>query len=200
MKMKKILNICLAAAVVCAAEGVSARTVSLSAPAEAPQPAAREAAAPMPADNTRMAKPARRPKRRRPAAYAATNRPAEAERLFRSEAVEQEIARIKGVLTNAKLAWMFENCFPNTLDTTVRARKDANGKDDTIVYTGDIHAMWLRDSRVRRCGPISSWPIRTSTCAACWRALSAASSSASNSIPTPTHSSIPTIRIPTTSG
>lgn len=60
--------------------------------------------------------------------------------------MEQEIARIKGVLTNAKLAWMFENCFPNTLDTTVRARKDANGKDDTIVYTGDIHAMWLRDS------------------------------------------------------
>ena len=146
MKMKKILNICLAAAVVCAAEGVSARTVSLSAPAEAPQPAAREAAAPMPADNTRMAKPGKKTKAQTPAAYAATNRPAEAERLFRSEAVEQEIARIKGVLTNAKLAWMFENCFPNTLDTTVRARKDANGKDDTIVYTGDIHAMWLRDS------------------------------------------------------
>lgn len=138
MKMKKILNICLAAAVVCAAEGVSARTVSLSAPAEA--------AAPMPADNTRMAKPGKKTKAQTPAAYAATNRPAEAERLFRSEAVEQEIARIKGVLTNAKLAWMFENCFPNTLDTTVRARKDANGKDDTIVYTGDIHAMWLRDS------------------------------------------------------
>ena len=124
MKMKKILNICLAAAVVCAAEGVSARTVSLSAPAEAPQPAAREAAAPMPADNTRMAKPGKKTKAQTPAAYAATNRPAEAERLFRSEAVEQEIARIKGVLTNAKLAWMFENCFPNTLDTTVRARKE----------------------------------------------------------------------------
>ena len=126
MKMKKILNICLAAAVVCAAEGVSARTVSLSAPAEAPQPAAREAAAPMPADNTRMAKPGKKTKAQTPAAYAATNRPAEAERLFRSEAVEQEIARIKGVLTNAKLAWMFENCFPNTLDTTVRARKDGS--------------------------------------------------------------------------
>lgn len=35
---------------------------------------------------------------------------------------------------------------PQYADTTVRARKDANGKDDTIVYTGDIHAMWLRDS------------------------------------------------------
>lgn len=38
-----------------------------------------------------------------------------------------------------------KNCFPNTLDTTVRYRK-TDGKDDTVVYTGDIHAMWLRDS------------------------------------------------------
>ena len=30
-------------------------------------------------------------------------------------------------------------------DTTVRYRK-TDGKDDTVVYTGDIHAMWLRDS------------------------------------------------------
>ena len=37
---------------------------------------------------------------------------------------------------------MFENCFPNTLDTTVHF----DGDDDTFVYTGDIHAMWLRDS------------------------------------------------------
>ncbi|MFV0468623.1 MAG: glycoside hydrolase family 125 protein [Dysgonomonas sp.] len=74
-----------------------------------------------------------------------TNRPAEADRLFRSTAVEKEIIKIKKILKNAKLAWMFENCFPNTLDTTVRHRL-TNGKDDTIVYTGDIHAMWLRDS------------------------------------------------------
>ena len=45
-----------------------------------------------------------------------------------------------------KLAWMFENCFPNTLDTTVHYRTDEEGADDTFVYTGDIHAMWLRDS------------------------------------------------------
>ena len=41
---------------------------------------------------------------------------------------------------------MFENCFPNTIDTTVHFRKGADGKNDTFVYTGDIHAMWLRDS------------------------------------------------------
>ncbi|NDV70433.1 glycoside hydrolase family 125 protein [Dysgonomonas sp. 25] len=77
--------------------------------------------------------------------YSKTNRPAKKDRLFSSKAVEEEIVRVKKMLTNKKLAWMFENCFPNTLDTTVRYRK-IDGKDDTVVYTGDIHAMWLRDS------------------------------------------------------
>ncbi len=74
-----------------------------------------------------------------------SNRPPVDQRLFKSKAVESEIVRIKKMIENPKLAWMFENCFPNTLDTTVRYRK-TNGKDDTVVYTGDIHAMWLRDS------------------------------------------------------
>ena len=78
--------------------------------------------------------------------YSKTNRPAPKKRLFKSKAVDRKIAEVKKMLKNEKLAWMFENCFPNTLDTTVRHRKDADGKDDTVVYTGDIHAMWLRDS------------------------------------------------------
>lgn len=73
-------------------------------------------------------------------------RPAVEERLFTSQAVEAQIERVKGLLTNERLRWMFSNCFPNTLDTTVHYRKDEDGKDDTFVYTGDIHAMWLRDS------------------------------------------------------
>lgn len=73
-------------------------------------------------------------------------RPSQADRLFCSVAVEAEIRRVKGLLTNPKLAWMFENCFPNTLDTTVHYRLDEDGRHDTFVYTGDIHAMWLRDS------------------------------------------------------
>lgn len=75
-----------------------------------------------------------------------TKRPAPTDRLFRSEAVDKKIAAVKAMLTNPKLAWMFENCFPNTLDTTVHYRTDENGEPDTFVYTGDIHAMWLRDS------------------------------------------------------
>lgn len=80
------------------------------------------------------------------AVYSVTNRPIPSERLFRSAAVDARIDRVKSMLTNPKLAWMFENCFPNTLDTTVHYRTGEDGKHDTFVYTGDIHAMWLRDS------------------------------------------------------
>lgn len=78
--------------------------------------------------------------------YLQTCRPPYSERLFHSSAVEKEIIRVKSMLTNPKLAWMFENCFPNTIDTTVHYRIGDDGKNDTFVYTGDIHAMWLRDS------------------------------------------------------
>jgi len=75
------------------------------------------------------------------------NRPAPKERLFRSEAVEKKIKEVASQLTNLRLAWMFVNCYPNTIDTTVHyEEKDADGLPDTFVYTGDIHAMWLRDS------------------------------------------------------
>lgn len=74
-----------------------------------------------------------------------SQRPKEKDRLFKSDAVEKKIKEIKGMLKNPYLAWMFENCFPNTLDTTVHFR-ELNGKPDTFVYTGDIHAMWLCDS------------------------------------------------------
>ena len=75
-----------------------------------------------------------------------SQRPAEKDRLFRSDAVEAKIVEVQGLLTNPKLAWMFSNCFPNTLDTTVHFRENEDGSPDTFVYTGDIHAMWLRDS------------------------------------------------------
>lgn len=74
-----------------------------------------------------------------------TNRPEIGKRHFTSKAVEKTIAGAKAKIKDPKLAWMFENCFPNTLDTTVEFGTK-NGKPDTFVITGDIHAMWLRDS------------------------------------------------------
>ena len=66
-------------------------------------------------------------------------------RKFKSKAVEDIIESVKKTISNKKLAWLFENCFPNTLDTTVDF-EIINGKPDTYVITGDIDAMWLRDS------------------------------------------------------
>ena len=76
-----------------------------------------------------------------------SKRPAEADRLFRSEVIEKYIKDVKKKLKDTPyLAWMFENCYPNTLDTTVHYTEDEQGEPDTFVYTGDIHAMWGRDS------------------------------------------------------
>ena len=75
-----------------------------------------------------------------------SRRPPVQDRLFTSQAVESTIEEVCSKLANPKLAWMFANCFPNTLDTTVHFREDSEGRPDTFVYTGDIHAMWLRDS------------------------------------------------------
>ncbi len=69
----------------------------------------------------------------------------EEKRKFKSPAVERAIQKIKSSCGNQEIAWMFENCFPNTLDTTVDFEM-VNGKPDTYVITGDIDAMWLRDS------------------------------------------------------
>jgi len=72
-------------------------------------------------------------------------RPATDKRKFSSKAVENILSKVKLDISDPELAWLFENCFPNTLDTTV-THTEQEGKPDTFVITGDIHAMWLRDS------------------------------------------------------
>ena len=82
-------------------------------------------------------------------------------RKFVSPAVDAEIARIKAKMSDPQLAQLFENCLPNTLDTTIFSFTEGSAStvdavrdtvhdtaaaDDTFVITGDIDAMWLRDS------------------------------------------------------
>ena len=52
------------------------------------------------------------------------------------EPVNVILSRIKG------LDAMFTRCFMSTLETTCNFHR----VDDSFVFTGDIHAMWLRDS------------------------------------------------------
>ena len=73
------------------------------------------------------------------------HRPKLADRKFVSEAVEKTIVNMRKKIADPELACLFENCFPNTLDTTVDFEM-IDGKPDTFVITGDIDAMWLRDS------------------------------------------------------
>jgi len=74
-----------------------------------------------------------------------SNRPPMGKRTFVSAAVEKKIAEVKARIADPEVAWLFENCFPNTLDTTVDY-EIIDGKHDTFIITGDIDAMWLRDS------------------------------------------------------
>lgn len=74
-----------------------------------------------------------------------SNRPPKEKRTFSSEEVERTISQVKAAINDKEIAWMFENCYPNTLDTTVDYEL-IDGKPDTFVITGDIDAMWLRDS------------------------------------------------------
>lgn len=76
-----------------------------------------------------------------------SQRPGISGRAYSNSTIEEVIAKTVAKLKNPRLQWMFANCFPNTLDTTVEyTEDDGSGHPDTFVITGDIHAMWLRDS------------------------------------------------------
>jgi meiotically up-regulated gene 157 (Mug157) protein len=74
-----------------------------------------------------------------------SKRPPKSKRTFTSQSVDDLILEVKAHIKDKQLAWMFENCYPNTLDTTVDYEL-IGGKPDTFIITGDIDAMWLRDS------------------------------------------------------
>lgn len=67
-------------------------------------------------------------------------------RTFHSDLVEQVIEDMKTRIVDPDLARLFENCFPNTLDTTIRWHTPG-AHPQTFIVTGDINAEWLRDSQ-----------------------------------------------------
>lgn len=72
-------------------------------------------------------------------------RPPIADRKFKSRLVEAYIEQTKARIGDPEIARLFVNCYPNTLDTTTETGM-YEGKPDTAIITGDIPAMWLRDS------------------------------------------------------
>lgn len=88
-------------------------------------------------------------------------RPSKYCRTFESPLVEKVIEDMNEKIVDKDLARLFENAFPNTLDTTVRWHVDGTAKHKTskrswdanawkgaqsFIVTGDINAEWLRDS------------------------------------------------------
>ena len=72
-------------------------------------------------------------------------RPALADRAASSDAIERRIQAAAGRIFDLELRRLLEGTLPNTLDTTVIAG-GSDARPDTFILTGDIEAMWLRDS------------------------------------------------------
>ena len=64
---------------------------------------------------------------------------------FTSNAVESFILEARNKISDEEIYRIFSQTFPNTLDTTIKYAS-VKGVPDTYVITGDIDAMWLRDS------------------------------------------------------
>jgi hypothetical protein len=66
------------------------------------------------------------------------------QKLSELKSVKEFVAKIKDHLAGEhfEIGDIFERCFLSTLDTTIRQQEDGR----TFIITGDIPAMWLRDS------------------------------------------------------
>ncbi|KAK4171481.1 hypothetical protein QBC36DRAFT_339857 [Triangularia setosa] len=106
-------------------------------------------------------------------------------RTFRLQALEDLLERMKKVIRDPDLYRLFENSYPNTLDTMVKWRGYANKTEEgseeqtvtdeelTYVITGDIDAMWLRDSasQIYSYLPLLEASDKFDSLASLWRGL-----------------------------
>jgi len=75
-------------------------------------------------------------------------RPALNKRTFTSSVIDNVIDELVGLFKDPDIARIFSNCWPNTLDTTVAAYDFTDPLNlDSFIITGDIYALWLRDSQ-----------------------------------------------------
>jgi meiotically up-regulated gene 157 (Mug157) protein len=72
-------------------------------------------------------------------------RPTPENRAFYSSELDDYLGEISQEISNVEIRQLFINTFANTLDTTAYNYL-RNGKHHTYIITGDIEAMWLRDS------------------------------------------------------
>lgn len=73
------------------------------------------------------------------------SRSSEKRRNFKSDIIDAKTKEITSFIVDKELSDLFLNCFSNTLNECVYFF-DKRGKPDTYILTGDIPAMWLRDS------------------------------------------------------
>jgi len=75
-------------------------------------------------------------------------RPPADRRTYKSAAIDSLIDGLTSLLQDEDLAVMLSNCLPNTLDTTVAHHSSGTSAADmdSFIVTGDINALWLRDS------------------------------------------------------
>ncbi|KAM0793773.1 hypothetical protein ACM66B_001191 [Microbotryomycetes sp. NB124-2] len=80
-------------------------------------------------------------------------RPPASKRTFRSQLVEDYIVDAQKRIRDPDIKIMFANCWTSTLDTTIFSHEPdlketdlTKARPETWVITGDISAMWLRDS------------------------------------------------------
>jgi hypothetical protein len=74
----------------------------------------------------------------------AYQRPPEECRTFKSQSVEDTLTRMESVIKDPDMFRLFQNSFPNTLDTAIRWKGVAadNAEEElTFIITGDINAV-----------------------------------------------------------